>query len=325
MARRRALQDGRRDRSDVSRYRTLALFLLLAIVWGTAFVAIRAGLEYFPPVLFAALRYDIAAVFMLAYAAYATDRPVPRTRGEWLVVVIGGVLLIAAYHVFLFVGQQSVTSAMAAVVVSLSPVLTTAFARVWLPSERLAPAGLLGMGLGLLGVVILSQPDPENVLSADVVATGLILAGTAAFALGSVLLRRSDAELPIETLEGWSMALGALLMHALSVAMPSESIGAIDWTPEAILSLAYLAIVSSALGFLLYFELLDELGPIEINLVSYVVPVVAAIAGWLLLAEALDPATIGGFLVIFVGFCLIKRRQLAAELPAIRSAITDRL
>ncbi|MCL7416871.1 MAG: DMT family transporter [Halalkalicoccus sp.] len=309
----------------MSRYRTPVLFLLLSVFWGTAFVAIRAGLEYFPPVLFAALRYDLAAVFMLAYAAIVTDRPIPRTGGEWGLVVIGGVLLIAAYHALLFIGQQSVTSAMAAVVVSLSPVLTTAFARVWLPSERLTPAGLLGMALGLLGVVILSRPDPGNVLSADVIATGLILAAATAFALGSVLLRRSEAELPIETLEGWSMALGAVLMHTLSVLLPSESFAAIEWTASAVLALAYLAVVSSAIGFLLYFDLLERLGPIEINLVSYVVPVVAAVAGWLLLAESIDATTIGGFLVIFVGFCLIKRRQLAAELPAMRAAITDRL
>lgn len=309
----------------MSRYRTPALFLLLATVWGTAFVAIRAGLEYFPPVLFAALRYDVAAAFMLAYAVSVADRPIPRTRGEWSLVVIGGVLLIAAYHALLFVGQQSVTSAMAAVIVSLSPVLTAAFARIWLPSERLTPAGLIGMGLGLVGVVILSRPDPENVLSADVIATGLILAAATAFALGSVLLRRSEAELPIETLEGWSMALGALLMHALSVAMPGESLAAIEWAPEAVGALAYLAVVSSAVGFLLYFDLLERVGPIEINLVSYVVPVVAAIAGWLLLAETIDPATVAGFLVIFVGFCLIKRRQLAAELPVLRAAITERL
>lgn len=309
----------------MNRYRTVGLFALLATAWGTAFVAISAGLEFFPPVLFAALRYDVAAVLMLAYAFYVTDRPLPRTRGEWTLVAIGGVFLIAAYHALLFVGQQRVTSAMAAVIVSLSPVLTTAFARIWLPSERLAPAGLLGMALGLIGVAILSRPDPGNVLSADVAATGLILAAAAAFALGSVLLRRSDAALPIETLEGWSMALGALLMHALSILMPGESLSAVQWNIEAVGALAYLSIVSSAFGFLLYFELLGELGPIEINLVSYVTPIVAAIAGWFLLAEAIDPATVAGFSAIFVGFCLIKRRQLAAELPAVRAAITDRL
>ncbi len=325
MVRIRVLQGRCHPTSVVTRYRTFVLFSLLAVAWGTAFVAIRAGLEYFPPVLFAALRYDVAAVLVLAYAYYATDKPLPRTQAEWVLVAIGGVFLIAAYHALLFIGEQNVTSAMAAVIVSLSPVLTTGFARLWLPGERLAPAGLLGMGLGLIGVIVLSRPDPGNLLSADVIATGLILVATAAFALGSVLLRRSDADLPIETLEGWSMALGALLMHALSLAMPSESPAAITWGLEAFGALAYLSIVSSAFGFLLYFELLDTLGPIEINLVSYVTPIVAAIAGWFLLAETIDPTTIVGFAVVFIGFCLIKRRQLAAELPVVRAAIADLL
>ncbi|MFB6361417.1 MAG: EamA family transporter, partial [Halobacteriales archaeon] len=59
----------------MSRYRNLALFLLLALVWGSAFTAIKAGLEFFPPVLFAAIRYDLAGVLMLAYAWNATEHP----------------------------------------------------------------------------------------------------------------------------------------------------------------------------------------------------------------------------------------------------------
>jgi probable blue pigment (indigoidine) exporter len=308
----------------VSRYRTVASFLLLAAIWGTAFMAIKAGLAYFPPVLFAALRYDIAAVCMLAYAVYATDHAVPRTRGEWGLVAIGGVFLIAGYHALLFVGQQGVTSATAAVVVSLSPLLTTAFARIWLPDERLTTVGLLGMVLGLVGVAVLSRPDPGNLLSADAVAVGLILGAAATFALGSVLLRRSESTLPIETLEGWSMALGALLMHALSAGMGSESVAAIEWTPEAVGALVYLSIVSSAFGFLLYFDLLERLGPVEINLVSYVAPVFAALSGWLLLAESITPTTVVGFLVIFTGFCLIKRREIRAELPILRETLPGR-
>lgn len=309
----------------VSRYRTLASFLLLAACWGTAFMAIKAGLAYFPPVLFAAFRFDLAAVCILAYAVYATDHPVPRTRGQWGLTVIGGVFLIAGYHALLFVGEQSVTSAAAAVIVSLSPLLTTAFARIWLPSERLAPAGLAGMGLGLVGVAVLSQPDPDNVLSANVLATGLILGAAAAFALGSVLLRRSEATLPVETLEGWSMVVGAVVMHVASAGLPGESLAAVEVTPVAVGALVYLSVVSSGLGFLLYFDLLDRLGPIEINLVSYIAPVFAAVSGWLLLGEELDPATAAGFLVIFAGFCLIKRRELAAELPALRAAARRRL
>jgi len=308
----------------VTRYRNFALFVALAAVWGTAFMAIKAGLAYFPPVLFAAVRYDIAGVLMLAYAAYVVDDPVPRGRGQWALVAVGATLLIAAYHALLFVGELNTTSAAAAVVVSLSPVLTTGFARILLPSERLTAAGVVGLLLGLLGVGILTQPDPSNLLADDVVAKVLVFLAATAFALGSVLTRRIDAELPIETMEAWSMVLGALLMHAVSFALPNESLGAVVWNAESLAALLYLSVVASAAGFLVYFDLLDRLGPIEINLVSYVAPVFAALSGWLFLEEVIGVPTVAGFLVIFAGFLLIKRRALVEEFDLVRRAVSDR-
>ena len=304
------------------RYRNLLAFVVLAGVWGSAFMAIKAGLEFFPPVLFAALRYDIAGILMLGYAVYATDHSRPRSREEWALVAVGSLLLIAAYHVFLFVGEQDTTSAAAAVIVSLSPILTTAFARVLLPDERLAPAGIAGILLGLAGVVVLTQPNPESLLAGDLLAEGFVFAAALSFALGSVLTRRIPAALPVETMEAWSMLGGALCMHGVSVAL-AESPATIEWTPGAIAALAYLAIASSALGFLIYFDLLERLGPVEINLVSYVAPVFAALSGALVLGEAIDAATAFGFVVIFCGFVLLKRRAIAAEWPRLRAALAD--
>jgi drug/metabolite transporter (DMT)-like permease len=302
------------------RYRNLVFFLALAAVWGAAFMAIKAGLEVgFPPVLFAAVRYDVAGVLMLAYAVYATDQPLPRTRASWATVLVGGTFLIAGYHSFLFVGEgfPGVTSAAAAVVVSLSPVLTTAFARALLPGERLTALGLVGMGLGLLGVVLIDPPAPANLLGS--LGVGLVFLAALSFAFGSVLTRRLDAGLPVETMEGWSMVLGAVFMHGLSLAL-GESADAMATAVEArplvaVGSLAYLSLVASALGFLVYFDLLERLGPVEINLVSYVAPLFAALAGWVALGERIDLYTVAGFVVILVGFVLIKRRELRRELP----------
>ena len=304
----------------MSRYRNLALFLVLAAVWGSAFMAIKAGLAYFPPVLFAALRYDIAGLFMLAYAAYVLDDPVPRTRGEWSLVAIGSVLIIAAYHALLFLGETdpAVTSAVAAVFVSFSPVLTSAFARAFLPTERLTLVGIAGLLLGLVGVTVLAQPDPNNLLAGGTGAKLLVLLAAAAFALGSVLTRVVDEEMPIESMEAWSMLGGALLMHAVAVGL-GESVGDIVWTTEAVLALAYLALAASALGFLIYFTLLDRLGPVEINLVSYVAPIFAALSGWVFLGEGIGIPTIAGFLFIFTGFVLLKREAIREELRRYRA------
>ncbi len=302
----------------VSQPRPVVLFLVLAAVWGTAFVAIKAGLEYFPPVLFAATRFDVAGIAMLLYTWLVADRPVPHGIDQWSIVAVGATLMIGVYHVFLFIGEQYTTSAAAAVVVSLSPVLTTGLARVFLPSERLSVLGLLGLVAGLVGVGLVSQPDPANLLAPTSVGVGLIFLATAAFALGSVLTKRAQTGLEIETMETWSMLGGAVLMHLVSIGLPSESISDITWTIEAGLALGYLALVSSALGFLIYFTLLDELGPIEINLVSYVAPVFTAVFGWLLLAEQLDPLTMSGFLLILVGFALIKRQALLQRVSGVQ-------
>lgn len=115
------------------------------------------------------------------------------------------------------------------------------------------------------------------------------------------------------------MVGGALLMHAISLALPHESLADVTWNGTSLLALGYLAVVSSAGGFLLYFALLERLGPIEVNLVSYVAPAVAAVVGWLLLGETVDALTVGGFVTIATGFALIKRRALAQELATFGS------
>ncbi len=303
----------------MTRYRNLALFLFLAAVWGSAFMAIKAGLAYFPPVLFAAIRYDIAGVVMLAYAVYAVEDPLPRGRTQWAVVAVGSLLLIAGYHALLFVGETdpAVTSAAAAVIVSLSPVLTTGFARVFLPGEQLTAVGIAGLLLGLVGVVVLTRPDPNDLLGGGAVAKLLVFAAATAFALGSVLTRKLDSDIPIETMEAWSMVGGALVLHLVSVGL-GESLAAIVWTVESVTALLYLSVAASAVGFLVYFDLLDRLGPIEINLVSYVAPVFAALSGWVFLAEVPTAYTAVGFALIFGGFLLVKHRAVRDELPRLR-------
>lgn len=300
------------------RFRNAGLFVVLSVAWGSAFTAIKAGLAFFPPVLFAAFRYDLAGALMLGYAVYATDRWRPRGQNEWLLVGTGGALLIAAYHAFLFVGEQGTTSAAAAVVVSLSPILTTGFARAFLPDERLTPLGILGLLVGFVGVGILSNPDPNNLLDARTVSMFLVFLAAASFALGSVLTRRIDASLPNETMEAWSMLLGAILMHGVSAGL-GESVAAVRWTPTAIVALLYLVVIASAFGFLIYFDLLNRLGPIEINLVSYAAPVAAAVTGLVFLGETPTVFTIGGFILILTGFVMVKRDALRSEFARLGS------
>ena len=298
----------------MTRHRLAGLFLLLAALWGTSFVATRAGLPYIPPVLFAALRFDAAGLLMLGYAVVATDQWRPRARADWIGVLSGGALFVALHHALLFTGQQYVTSAVAAVVISLDPVLAAGFARVLLPSERLTPLGIAGLLIGIVGVGIIANPDPSNLTDANLVGVSLVFLAAAAFALGAVVTSRYRTDLPVASMQAWMMLVGAPLLHLTSFALPGESFAMIEWTPTALAALGYLAVVAGGLGYLLYFDLLDRLGPIQISMVGYVIPLFAALGGWLLLDERPDPLTGVGFLVILLGFVLVKRRAIRAEL-----------
>lgn len=294
--------------------RSALLFVVLAVVWGSAFVAIKAGLDAFPPVLFAAIRYDIAAVLMVAYAGLTSDYWLPRSRADWLTLVVEGVLIIALYNAFLFVGQQGVTSGVAAILIGMSPLFSTGFSRLLLPSERLTTLGLLGLVLGLVGVALVARPDPSRTLASQAVPSLLVLLAAVTVALGSVLVQRLDGGISSSGMVAWATVIGAGLLHAISLALPGESLAEAEFSILGVAAVLYLAVFASAIGYVVYFDLLDRLGAIHINLVSYAAPVVAALTGWLVLGERLGPLDVLGFLVIVAGFALLKRRALAAEL-----------
>ena len=298
----------------MSSYRNGGLFLLLSILWGTAFMAIKAGLAYIPPVLFAGFRYDIAGVIMLGYAAYATDNWRPRSRADWATVAVGAVLIIALYNAFLFIGQQGVTSGVAAILVALNPILATGFSRLFLPDERLSSIGVVGLLLGIVGVGLVARPNPTSLLSNDFVASGFVLLAAVCVALGSVTVQRTDNTISTEGMVAWSNALGAVILHLISAGLPSESVSSVTVSIEALSAILYLAVFASAIGYFIYFDLLDRLGAIEINLVSYAAPVFAAVSGWLVLDETLDLLSVVGFFGIFGGFLLLKRDAIREEL-----------
>ncbi|ARS91823.1 DMT family transporter [Natrarchaeobaculum aegyptiacum] len=286
--------------------RTAALFALSSVFFGGTFVAAKAGLEYFPPLLFVALRFDVAAVVLLGYvlASRSREELLPTTRGDVYGIFATGVLVIGLANALLFVGQQYATSAVGAIVFSLTPILTPVFAAVLLSTERLSPRGGAGMILGLVGVALVVSPDPAALLGGDAVGRAILFGGAASAALGSVLIRRSRASLSSTVRIAWGLPLAAGLSHVLALGA-GESVSSIVWTPGALLALAYVSIVAGVLAYAAYFSLIDSSGAVQANLVFYVVPVVSTIGGAALLGEAVSPTALVGFLTIFVGFAVL--------------------
>ncbi|MFC7157302.1 DMT family transporter [Halomarina halobia] len=305
--------------------RSLAFFALASVLFGGTFVAAKAGLGYFPPLLFVALRFDVAAVALLAYVAATSSREelLPRTVHDVIGVLATGVLAIGLANALLFVGQQHVTSGVGSIIFSLNPILTPVFAAVLLADERLSARGALGLLVGLLGVALVVQPDPANLLGGGAVGKGIMFAGAVSGALGSVLIRWADTSLSSTVRTAWALPVSALLSHGFSVAA-GESAAAIAWTPAAVLALGYVGILAGAVAYIAYFGLLDEVGAIRGNLVFYVVPVVATLGGSALLGESVSTLSLVGFATIFAGFAVLGGDRLAAGARRVRAAVATR-
>lgn len=304
---------------SLARYRNAALFVSVAVLFGVGFVAIETGLRELPPLLFAGLRFDVAAVALGGYVALTRSRStwLPRTRGDLLGIGVAGVFLIGLNNALLFMGQGSTTPAMASMMYGVNPVLAPIFAW-WILGDRVSRVGIVGIGLALAGVAIILQPSPSMLTNAGTVGQGLVLGAAAAVAIGSVLLKRVRPTMGTLPLTAWATAVGAALLHATSLAAgepPSAVVGA---GLPTLASLAVIGIPSTAVAYAIRFDLIDRIGPVRTNLVSYVVPVVAALTGWLLLGTGVSAATVVGFVVVIVGFGLIERGAIRREVSRVR-------
>ena len=292
----------------MSRWVDATLFLCLSVVWGLSFPAIAVGLEYVPPLFFAALRYDVAAVLLLAYAAVRLDGWYPSGRNN-LVAITGGGLFFVAGNGLLFVAQQTVPSSVAAIIQALLPIVTALWALLLL-GDRPTRAGLAGVVLGFVGIGFVIQPDPANLVAGDTVGRLLVVGQVISVGLGGVIIQWAGPDIGRVSLTGWSMLLGALVLHVGSL-LAREVPTAEALAPTAVGAIVYLGVFSTAVAFFIYFTILEEHGAFQAALVSYLVPVVATLVGVFVLGETLGLPSLVGFGLIACGFALLKRRAIS--------------
>jgi drug/metabolite transporter (DMT)-like permease len=288
--------------------RDIATLLFLGVLWGTAFVFITVGLKSFSPVLLVALRFDITGLLMLGIAGVRQKGSLrPRGRAQWTAIGIAAVLNVTGYHALLFIGQEHTAAGLAAIIVAMNPVLTTVFSRGLLKDERVGITGAIGLALGLAGIVLIVALSPGGIAVSGV--PELLIAGAiVSWSLGSVLVKRTHHGMDVFAFVAWQSLAGAGILHALSLLIEGGGRAVFDFW--GVVSLLYLAVASSALGFAIYFTLLGRIGPIRLNFVSPIAAAVAAVGGLLALGEPVEFRAIGAFVLIAAGLVLVTRPEM---------------
>jgi drug/metabolite transporter (DMT)-like permease len=284
------------------------LLLTLAVLWGGTFLFQKVALAALPPFTVLLMRVVLAAV-ALGATVVATGHRLPAPGQAWLAFATMATLNNVIPFSLILWGQTRIASGLAAILNACVPLFTAVLAHFLAPDERLTPRRVVGVLVGLGGVVWLIGPDSLGGLGADVLAQLAVLAAGISYAFAGIFGRRFAGSPPLVTAAGQVTAAAVLTLPlALAVDRP--------WAlvmpgPRAWLALLALAIVSTALGYVVYFRILATAGATNLLLVTLLMPAIAVVLGVSVLGEQLAPRHLGGMALIAAGLALIDGRALA--------------
>ena len=281
-------------------------WVTLCIVWSSTWLAIKIGLRDLPPISFVAIRFLIAITALVAVSIGRT-RLLPLCRSEYVVLAITGILMFAVNYTLLFWAELHVSSGLAAVLQATIPIFGMFFAHSMLPDEPLRLHRLTGAIIALGGVTVicgrlLGFNGPLAFWGGVAVVVG---AASAAYA--NVLVKARSIQLAPAMLAAWQMIFGITPLLILGLAIDGNP-ARFHWTTTAIFCLFYLAIIGSALTFLLLYWLLPRLTVAQLQSISLITPPGAVMLGWLMGGETLPLSSLLGAGLVLTGVWMIFRK-----------------
>ena len=282
--------------------------LVVWVVWGSTYLAIRIVVREMPPLAAAGTRFLCAGAIM-GLVALVVDRARGRPgRRQWLDYALIGVLLLSVGNSLVMWAEQTVPSGIAALNVATVP--------MWfLLLDGLRPGGepwtarvWIGTAIGLAGVALVARPGGE-VEAGHWRAILALQVACQSWTTGSLYAQQVPRRLPLASAAAIEMLAGALVMLAASRLLGE------DWSRMAAASarawggVSYLVVFGSLVGFTAFAYCLNELPATTVGTYAYVNPVVAVVLGWLVLAEPLTPGLLAGGLLIVASVALTTLRK----------------
>ena len=284
----------------------LAVLALLAAVWGGSFLFIRVAVPELGPLPLVLGRVAIAGV-LLALLAAARRQPVALRR-HWRALLVLGAVNAALPFTLISAAELHLTASLAAVLNATVP-MWAALLGVGMLGERLTAKRGAGLLLGVAGVAILVGWSPLPRTLATGASVAAMLVATASYAYAGIYTRRRLAGVPAPTLAlGQQLGAAAWLAVPAAATLPGHAPGR-----AAIGALLALGVLSTAVAYVLYFWLLERVGPTRTTTVTYVIPVFGTAWGTLFLGERAGAGTFVGLAAILASVVLVNDLRLSGR------------
>ena len=285
---------------------------LFVLLWSTGFIGVKYGVPYAPPFYFLAIRMAIASLLLfIAISFLRKSQPITRSI-IWPSAMIGLTLHGAYLGGCFFAVSRGMPAGVAALIVSLQPVLVSLFAAKYL-NEPLSARAVFGLILGLIGLVVVLLPRISTTATNTIslVAIGASAIGLLGGTAGTILQKKYGGVIP--TLAGTSIQYAATAVVLLTLALIFEK-PEIQWTAKFVGALTWLVLALSFGAILLLFFLLSHGSAASVSSLYYLVPAATAIEAYFFFDEHISPVSLLGTLITVVGVWLVVSKQ--KETPA---------
>ena len=300
------------------------VWLILCGIWGSTWLFIKIGLRDLPPFTFAGLRFVLASAILGSLILIRRARW-PRTRSEWYLIAVSGLLQFTLNYGLVFWGEQHISSGLAAVLQSTFPLFGLVIAHFYLPNERMTTLKVVGVLLGVFGVAVIFSDQLTIAGSMALLGSIALVLSAVVGSYSNVLVKAYGGKIDPQILAASQMVFGFVPLLAAGFAIEGNPLR-FNWTVSALLALMYLVIVGSVIAFALYYWLLRNMDVTNTMLIALVTPVVAVILGMLVLHEELNWRLVAGTACIILGLGLIvwRRQHKTVTIPeADAGAVSD--
>ncbi|MEM7429494.1 MAG: DMT family transporter [Pseudomonadota bacterium] len=260
---------------------TTFMVLLIGLLWGLNWPAVKIMLTEVPPLTIRAVAFPVAAGILAAVALFKGQGLVP-ARGEWSRIAVTGLLLVCGFNLLTTVGQLLMEASRAAIIAYLMPAMTVGLAWMFL-GERLGPRGSMALAAGMLGIVIMASEDFTALVS-DPLGILVMLLAALSWAAGNVCQKHWKFTLRSLPLTIWYFAVSTIVAWALVLVYepPSEQ----SWPSPLVLSiLIYHALGPMVICYALWTMLLDGQSASTTAITALLAPVVGVVSSIIILGE----------------------------------------
>jgi drug/metabolite transporter (DMT)-like permease len=287
--------------------RQISGFIALSLIWGSTWAAIRIVVENVPPLLSVAIRFLLAFVVMLPVLLVLRPR-LPKGR-EWGIIAALSLVMIVLPFGLTALAEQRISSGTTAILFATSP-LFTAWMEPHLGSiaqrRRISRATHVALWLGLAGVLLVLS-RAISFTEFQVVGAMLVLVVAILGAATTTLAKSELNGIPLLTVTSFQFIVASAVLGLMSLLL--ERGHSVTWTRPTVAAMLFLGVVSSALGFLLFYWLLGELRPYQVNARQLLMPAVAIVEGTMLLNEPLPWTTVVGTTMVLGSLVVAMRTK----------------